>query len=408
MSNFHPRVSHGTSGKLTRIAACALLASVSACSSLGSSGPSAGIIKGAAGAPVGTAQIKVVDVTEAVARQVAAANRTLLLSDVLGDAPPEGTIVGRGDVLEVTIWEAPPAVLFGSNANFGPSDSGSVLAASAGVNQRAAMPEMMVDSDGMIRIPFAGSIRAAGRTPSQIEREIASRLAGKAHDPQVAVRLATNANATVTVVGDVATNARVPLTPRGERLLDVIASVGGVKQPIGKMTIQVTRAGRVATLPLQTIIRDPAQNIRLGRNDVVTALYQPFSFTSLGATGRSEEIEFEGTGVTLAQALGRVGGLRDDRADIRGVFIFRFEDPAALDPAVAATAPRTVDGRIPVVYRVNLRDPATFFVAQNFPIKNKDVLYVSNAPLTDFARFMGIASSMAFTAIGLGQAVPKL
>jgi polysaccharide biosynthesis/export protein len=408
MGYVQPRARCGVSGNLVRIGASVLLASLSACSSLGSSGPSASLVKGAAEAPVGAANIKVIDVTEPVARQVAAANRTALFSDALGDAAPEGTIVGRGDVLQVTIWEAPPAVLFGSNANFGPSDTGSVLASTAGINQRSAMPDMMVDSDGMIRIPFAGQIAAAGRTPTQIERQIVSRLSAKAHDPQVAVRIVTNANATVTVVGDVATNARVPLTPRGERLLDVIASVGGVKQPVGKTTIQITRGNRVATLPLQTIIHDPTQNIRLGRDDVVTALYQPFSFTSLGATGKSEEIQFEGTGVTLAQALGRVGGLNGDRADVRGVFIFRLEDPAALDPAIAATARRTPDGRIPVIYRVNMRDPATFFVAQTFPIKNKDVLYVSNAPLADFARFMSIASSMAFTAIGLGQTIPKL
>ena len=100
--------------------------------------------------------------------------------------------------------------------------------------------------------------------------------------------------------------------------------------------------------------------------------------------------------------------MKNDQADIRGVFIFRLENPAAIDPAIAATARRTADGRIPVIYRVNLKDPASFFIAQSFPIKNKDVLYVSTAPLSDFARFMGIASSMAFTAIGLGQAIPAL
>lgn len=408
MGYVQPHARSGASGNLIRLATCLALASLAACSSLGSSGPSANTVKSAAGAPLGAADIKIVDVNEAVARQVLADSRSVMFSDAIGDAPPAGTIIGRGDILEVTVWEAPPAVLFGANASFGASDSGSVLASTAGVSQRTALPEMMVDSDGMIRIPFAGAIQAAGRTPRDMERTIAARLRGKAHDPQVAVRLVTNANATVTVVGDVTTNARVPLTPRGERLLDVIASAGGVKQPIGKTTIQVTRGNQVVTLPLETIIHDPAQNIRLRSDDIVTALYQPFSFTTLGATGQNSEIQFEGTGLTLAQALGRMGGLKDDRADIRGVFIFRFEDPAALDPASIATVRRTPDGRIPVIYRVNLRDPASFFVAQTFPIKNRDVVYVSNAPLTDFARFMSIASSMAFTAIGLGQTVPKL
>jgi polysaccharide export outer membrane protein len=91
---------------------------------------------------------------------------------------------------------------------------------------------------------------------------------------------------------------------------------------------------------------------------------------------------------------------------VRGVFIFRFEDPAALDPALAATARRTPDGRVPVIYRVDLKNPATLFVAQSFPIRNKDVLYASSAPLSDLQRFVSIVSSVAFTVIGLGQAVP--
>jgi len=53
-----------------------------------------------------------------------------------------------------------------------------------------------------------------------------------------------------------------------------------------------------------------------------------------------------------------------------------------------------------------MSNPATFFVAQNFPIRNEDILYASSAPLTDLQRFVSIVSSMAFTVIGLGQAVP--
>jgi polysaccharide export outer membrane protein len=126
----------------------------------------------------------------------------------------------------------------------------------------------------------------------------------------------------------------------------------------------------------------------------------------LGASGNSAEIPFESTGLTLAQALGRIGGLRDDRANARGVFVFRLETPAAVDPSIAATARRTPDGRIPVIYRVDLNDPSSFFVAQSFPIRDKDVLYVSSAPLSDLQKFVGMVSSMAFTVIGLGQAVP--
>ena len=101
-----------------------------------------------------------------------------------------------------------------------------------------------------------------------------------------------------------------------------------------------------------------------------------------------------------------MGGLKDDRADIKGVFIFGWKTRRRWIPRSRQTARRTPDGRIPVIYRVDLGNPATFFVAQSFPVRNKDVLYVSNAPLADLQKFISIVSSMAFSVIGIGQAIP--
>ncbi|MQR27573.1 polysaccharide export protein, partial [Leuconostoc mesenteroides] len=77
-------------------------------------------------------------------------------------------------------------------------------------------------------------------------------------------------------------STRMQLTARGERLLDAVDSAGGVRQPVDKITIQVTSGNAAQTLPLQTIIRDPRQNVPLRAGDVVTALFQPLSFTALG------------------------------------------------------------------------------------------------------------------------------
>ena len=387
-----------------RAATVMLLAALAACSTMGSGGPTSSAINRADGVVLGNAHIRVIDINDAVARRVMSAQRMPLLSETIGDAAPTDSVIGRGDLLQVTIWEAPPAVLFGSTSSFGRENSGTPTGTTVG--QNSAIPEMMVDESGRIRLPFVGAVRAAGRTPPEVEREIASRLRGMAHQPQVSVRISQNVSSTVAVVGDVKTSGRIPITPRGERLLDAIAAAGGTSEPIGKISVQVSRAGREALVPMESVIRDPSQNIRLGPNDVVTVLFQPFKFTALGATNTSAEVPFESTGLTLAEALGRVGGLKDERANVRGAFVFRYEDPGALDPAVAAASPRTPDGRVPVIYRVDLRNPATLFAAQNFPMRNKDILYVSTAPLSDFQRFVNILSSMAFTFIGLGQAVP--
>lgn len=381
------------------ILACALSAALAGCSALGSSGPSTAAVKRASGAELAAAQIQVIDLTDAVARRVIAAQRTQAFSNSPGDGTRYGALIGPGDVLDISIWEAPPAVLFGASTS-------DLRLASNATSRGTAIPEQMVDAQGMVRVPFVGDLRAAGRSSGQIEREIEARLAGMAHRPEAIVRIVRNAAATVTVVGDVTNSARVPLTTKGERLLDVLAAAGGVKQPVGKTTIQLSRAGQVVSMPLDTVIRDPSQNIRLQADDVVTALYQPFSFTALGAVTNNAEIPFEGVGITLSQALGRIGGLQDSRADVKGVFLFRLENPAALDPTMVYGSRTTPDGKIPVIYRLDLRDPSAFFVAQGFPIRNKDVIYVSNAPIADLQKFTNIVSSMAFSIIGIANSLP--
>jgi len=247
-------------------------------------------------------------------------------------------------------------------------------------------------------VPFAGRIPAAGKTLPEIAAEIKERLTKKANQPEVLVLLTRNLSSTVTVVGEVTTSTRVPLTAAHERLLDALAVAAGVKQPVDKTTIQITRGADVYRLPLETIIQDPKQNVSLQSGDVITALFQPLSFTALGATGKNDEINFETQGISLAQALARSGALVDTRSNPSGVFVFRLEKRTA-EAASAQTAgapPTAAEGFTPVIYRVDLKDPRSLFWIQNFPIKDKDVLYVSNAPAAELQKFLNLVFTLAY------------
>lgn len=382
---------YSTMWRLARYSMATL--ALSGCAALPQAGPSSRAIGNNAGQELAGGVVKVVEVNDAVARQVIASVQLVSFAEALGDGRPAGTIIGQGDVLDISIWEAPPAALFGAIAPSSPAIAASNLTVATARN--SALPEQTVGQEGTIRIPFAGTVNVVGRTPNQVAEDIQARLRNIAHQPQVIVRFAKHATTEVTVVGDVANSIRMPLTAKGERLLDALASAGGVKQPVGKMIVQLTRGTDVDVMPLDVVIKDPRQNIRLQADDVVTLLFQPYSFTVLGAARANQEIPFEGTGLTLSQALGRMGGLDDQRANPKGVFIFRFEDPKAF---AGSTSPVTTtkDGKVPVIYRVNTRDPATLFVAQSFPIKDKDVIYVSNAPLADFSKFLQAVSQIVY------------
>lgn len=368
-----------------------------ACTSLGSSGPGTKAVRSATR---DDPRIKVIDVTDAIARQQIETRRQPALASSLGDAPIMGAVVQPGDVLDISIWEAPPAALFGTSVGIGTLGT-TGIAAGAGTSRASELPQQMVDRDGLIVMPFVGPIKVSGLSPLEISNLIVSRLRERAHAPQVIVRIAENQTANVTVVGDVASSRRVPLTTKGERLLDALASAGGVRQPVEKMAIQVTRGDRVVREPLSQVIREPRDNIRLAANDVVTALYQPYSFQALGALAKNEDVNFEGAGLTLAQGLARVGGLQDNRSNVKGIFIFRLEDPKTLPAEIAQDMQKMPDGRVAVIYRVDMSNPSALFIAQSFPIVDKDILYVSNAPLVDIQKFVNMASQIAFSIVGV-------
>lgn len=339
--------------------------------------------------------IQLIDVNDALARKLAQSKKLGQFIDVF---PSDGTnnyLIGPGDIIEVSVWEAPPAMLFGSV----------VLDPKAGptTTRVVTFPEQMVTPDGTITMPFAGRVPVKGRTTQEIEADIVKRLAGKANQPQVLVRVIKNNTSNVTVVGEVSNSTLMPLTPKGERLLDALAAAGGVKQPINRVAVQLSRGNVTATMPLDLVIRDPRQNILLKPGDVVTALFQPQSFSVLGATGKNEEIPFEAQGISLAQALARFGGLNDSRADARGVFVFRFEDANLVD--AKDQIPQSADGTVPVVYQIDLRDPASLFVTQNFPVQNRDVIYVANSPEAEFNKFLRLVVSVAMPSVTINRAL---
>ena len=363
--------------------ACIALALLSACAQLPSSGPSE---KDIAKAPDQQASaIQVVDIDAGVAHRLIQEQQ---FKPFASDAAPRHDIanIGRGDTLEVDIWEAPPATLFGG---------GQPSASEPSTVHSTSLPQQMVDGNGDIIVPYAGRIHVDGLPPDAVQAEIVKRLHGKAHEPEVLVRVAHNVSSTVTIVGEVVNSVRMPLTPAGEHLLDALAAAGGVRQPVNKMTLQVTRGQQYQSLPLDLVIRDPRQNIALQPGDVVTAIFQPLSFTALGATTKNDEITFEAQGISLAQALARAGGLVDSRSNPEGVFVFRLEQPGALQWPHQPVA-TTPDGLVPVVYRLNLRDPAAFFVMRDFPIRDKDIVYVSNAPAAELQKFLNLIFSLVY------------
>jgi len=297
--------------------------------------------------------------------------------------PPQAKI-GVGDSVVVSIWEAAGGGLFGASATGGVSVG----------SRSVTIPEQVVGQDAAISVPFAGRIPLAGRLPLEVRKTIEERLAEKAIEPQVIVTVTRSLSNSVTVAGEVVAGARVPLSTKGDRLLDLIAAAGGARSPVYETFVRLSRAGVTATIPMEALVSDPAENIYAQPGDVLTLVRLPQSFTVFGATGTNMQVPFTAERMTLVEALAKSGGLQDLRSDPAGVFLFRFEPPkvvGALGRPQLGTGP---EGSSPVVYRLDLSDAKSYFLAQRFPIQDKDIIYVANAELNELQKFFSLLNTL--------------
>lgn len=378
----------------TRSALTVCLASIilTACQSLPTSGPSLKRIEQMQPASERTAPVQaavlppveIIDVDDTVLAQLTQATAPQSLAD-LADGNSNPDAVGVGDMLEITLWESPPALLFG----------GAINSTGSGTAQTVQLPAQMVGANGMISVPFLGQIAVRGKTPAQIQRQIVAGLQRKANQPQALVRITQNnaANATVIRAGR---SVRLPLTASRERVLDAVAAVGGVESEVYNTLLQFTRGNQVRTIALETITAQPQHNIVLRSGDVLTLQTSPHTFSALGAVTRNQTFNIAARGMNLAEAMGAMGGLLDRRSDPRGIFVFRYQSLHSL-PAAEQNAWRqrgyAPHMDVPVVYRVNLTEPHSLFWLQRFAMRDKDIVYVANAPASEIQKFIQLIFS---------------
>ncbi len=316
-----------------------------------------------------------------------------------GKGPSREVPVGPGDVLQLTVFESR------SGGLFIPSDAG------VRPGNFVQLPPQTVDHDGSISVPYAGQIHASGRTPQSIEREIEKKLQNRAIEPKVVVTIKEQHATLVSVVGEVNNPRKAPITQAGERILDVIAVAGGIRYPGYETFVTLQRKSHKATVYFNTLIKHPKENIFVRPGDTIYVYREPRRFIAFGAVGtgangaaQSLQFNFDQERVSLAEGVAKAGGLLDERANPGTVFLYRLERRKILEAMSVDVSrfPPEVKA-IPTVYRANFRDPSNYFAAQQFPMRMRDVIYVSNAESVEVTKFLTYVTSVTGSVAGVNN-----
>jgi len=267
--------------------------------------------------------------------------------------------VGPGDVLQIIVWDHPE------------------LTIPAGGERSSAESGNWVHNDGTIFYPYVGIIKVAGLRVTEIRDMVTNRLSKYIEDPQVDVSVAAFRNKKIYITGEVETPGLYPVTNVPTRLIDAIGEAGGLTSEADWSSVVLTRNGNDYRLSLRDIYQfgKTAQNILLQPNDVINV--NPVTDAKvfvLGEVRQPASLQMGRNGLTLAEALAEKGGLNQQESNASGVFVFR----KALEGE-----DHGID-----VYQLNAKDAAALILADSFELQERDIVYVTAAPLVKWNRVL--------------------
>jgi len=261
--------------------------------------------------------------------------------------------LAAGDVLNVLIADTAPE----GSALFAPLATG------------GTQLKTRIDSQGMLSLPYVGRQFVAGMTLNEVENMIRRQLKGITTDVQTHVELVGDLSGSVLVAGAVKTPGRFSTLQGPLTLLDAVNQAGGPVMEPHLVNVTVRNGKQVQQFNYEDILA--GNNMVLRPNSEVVLDRARQRFVAMGAVGEPGLKDLPSQNTSLLDALGSVGGLREQNANPEGVFVFRMADAA--------------NGK-PTVLRLDMRDPAAIFYARQIAIKPDDTIYVTNAAVYEWQK----------------------
>ncbi|WP_175778253.1 polysaccharide biosynthesis/export family protein [Burkholderia anthina] len=281
-----------------------------------------------------------------------------LLKHVARPAEPEVRLM-PGDVLKVLISDDGGI----DKTVFAPLAQGGTL-----------FGQVRVDAEGRISLPYMGSKSVRGATLTQVEDIIRRGVKGRASEPQVHVELISDLSGSVLVAGAVKSPGRFSALQGPLTLLDAINQAGGPILEPYLINVVLRTGSKVDSYNYQDLLS--GGNVPVRPNSEIILQRSRKRFVAMGAVSQPGLHDFPSASPSLLEVLGSVGGLNEHAANPSGVFVFRLADGGNGGKPQAQ------------VFRLNMREPVSMFLAKNFLVLPDDTVYVTNSPVYEFQKII--------------------
>lgn len=282
--------------------------------------------------------------------------------------------IGSGDVVQVIVWDHPE------------------LTIPAGSFRDAETSGQQVGEDGYMYYPYVGNIKADGMNVATLRDVLTDRLSRYIQNPQLDVRVIGFRSQRIYVVGEVDKPGVLPLNDLPMTIADAISLSGGLTEQAWKSGVNVSRDGKVYEIDLRALydFADSSQNLMLKHGDIVNVLdrsqQKVFVMGEVRTPGSVEIINSE---LTLAAALGEVGGFNQNTANPSAIYVIRGSSR-----------------QDPQIYHLDANFATGMLLAERFNMQAQDVVFVDAAGVSQWNR---VVSQLlpSITVIGVANSVAQ-
>lgn len=261
--------------------------------------------------------------------------------------------LGPGDIISIIVWDHPE------------------LTTPAGTFRTAEQAGTVVAEDGTIFYPYAGVFKVAGKTTREVRDILAARLAKYIEKVQLDVRMAVYRSKRVHVVGEVAKPGNQEINDVPMTVLEAVNRAGGFTPEADFSRVLLTRKGTTYRVDIQAMYEEGAteQNALLEPGDIVNVLDRSYNkIFVLGEVVKPGSLLMNKRRSTLAEALGDAGYISQDRSNPRWIYVMRSDDD------------------VPELFHLDGRSPDAMLLADRFPLKPRDIVYVDGSDIVRWNR----------------------
>jgi polysaccharide export outer membrane protein len=233
-----------------------------------------------------------------------------------------------------------------------------------------------IDQSGYIHFPMIGRYKAAGKSLTQVNRELRSQLSRYLKTPDVIVRVLSYQGQRYSVQGNVIKGGQFYLSDQPVSVYTALGMAGGVNAQQGNnASITLVRQGQTYTL--NTVELEKAgfslHNLLIQPNDTLYVNNRENQkIYVMGESGKNQSLPLRDQGMSLSDVLGESLGLNPLSASRSKIYVVRSQ------PSAAHTE----------VYHLDLTSIADFGLANQFQMRSNDIVYVDASGLARWQRVL--------------------